>query len=85
MPSPVLERLGIQPRRTIRLRLANGRTEERAIGRVLADLEGETEVSVCVYAAPEAPAVIGAVTLELFLLGTDPVEKRLVAIEAMWV
>ena len=40
---------------------------------------------VCVFAAPEAPAVIGAVTLELFLLGVDPVEKRLVPIEAMWI
>ena len=85
IPSPILDRLGIQPYRTIKLRLANGQVEEQAIGRLMADLNGESEMIVCVFAAPDAPATIGATTLELFLLGVDPVEQRLVPIEAMWV
>ena len=84
IPSPILERLGVEPYRNIRLRLADGRVEEQAIGRVLADLNGESEIIVCVFADPDAPSIIGAVTLELFLLGVDPVDQRLVPVEAPW-
>ena len=32
VPAPILERLGVTPDRTARLRLANGQIEERALG-----------------------------------------------------
>ena len=85
IPAPILQRLGIDPHRNVRLRLANGQIERWALGDVRADLDGESQTIICVFGDPSAPPVIGAHTLEAFLLGVDPVEKRLVPIEAMWV
>jgi len=84
IPSPILERLGVEPHRNIRPRLADGRVEEQAIGRVLADLNGESEIIVCVIADPDALSVIGAHTLEAFLPGVDRVDHRPVPVEALW-
>ena len=85
MPAPVLERLGVMPHRTVRLRLANGQVDERRLGRVMAELDGMQEEILCVFGGPDDLPTIGAHTLEAFLLGADPVEKRLVHVEAFWV
>ena len=80
VPAPVLDRLGVTPHRTVRLRLANGEVEQRAIGHVTVDLNGESDDTICVFRDPDSPAAIGAVTLEVFLPPDDPVEQRLVPI-----
>jgi len=82
VPRPILERLGVAPHRTVRLRLADGRVDERRLGRVLAELDGMQEEILCVFGGPDDLPTIGAHTLEAFLLGADPVEKRLVHVEA---
>jgi len=84
VPATVLERLGVVPQRTVRLRLANGQVEEQRIGRLLAQLDGMQESIICVFGPPGSPPVIGAHTLEAFLLGVDPVEQRLVPVEGWW-
>ncbi len=84
MPSPILERLGVAPVRSIRLGLANGEIVERSMGEVLAQLDGERSTIWCVFSPPAAPALIGAHTLEAFLLSVDLVEQRLVPKEALW-
>ena len=84
VPSPVLERLGVKPVRTVDLRLANGQRERRRIGEVRAELDGVEGTIICVFGDAESPAVIGAHTLEAFLLGVDPVGQRLVPLEAYW-
>jgi len=85
VPAPILERLGVRPHRTVRLRLANGQVDERRLGRVLAELDGMQEEILCAFGGPDDLPTIGAHTLEAFLLGADPVEKRLVHVEAFWV
>ncbi len=84
VPSEVLERLGVRPHRRVRLQLANGRVEERPIGRVEAELDGLEGFIYCVFSPPGAPAVIGAHTLEGFLLAVNPVSQRLVPVEGLW-
>ncbi len=84
MPSPILERLGVAPVRRIRLGLANGEIVERSMGEVLAQLDGERSTIWCVFSPPNAPPLIGAHTLEAFLLSVDPVEQRLVPKDALW-
>ena len=84
MPSPILERLGVAPVRRIRLGLANSEIVERSMGEVLAQLDGEKSTIWCVFSPPSAPALIGAHTLEAFLLSVDLVEQRLVPKEALW-
>ena len=84
VPAPLLERLGVRPHRTVRLRLADGRVDERQVGRVLAELDGLQEQILCAFGAPGDLPAIGALTLETFLLAIDPVEKRLVPVEGLW-
>ncbi len=78
VPAPVLERLGIRPHRTAKLRLADGHLVEWRLGWVTAEIDGLQEEILCVFGSPDAPPAIGAHTLETFLLGVDPVEQRLV-------
>ena len=80
MPTPLLERLGAVPRRTIRLRQASGQIIERSLEDVEAQLNGVRGIIACLLGEPNDPPIIGAVTLETFLLGVDPVEQRLVPV-----
>lgn len=84
VPAPVLRRLGIASLGIVSLRLANGQVERRTISEVRAHLNGEARTIICVFSDPDAPAVIGAHTLEGFLLSVDPVEQRLVPVPGYW-
>jgi predicted aspartyl protease len=85
VPRPILERLGVVPFARARLRLANGQIAEQDIGEVLAEIDGlHRRTVVCVFGEPDAPPLIGAQTLETFLLGVDPDQRRLVPIEVWW-
>ena len=84
IPAPVLERLGVVPERVIRIRLADGTIVERPLGTVRARLNGTEGPILCLFGSPEDPAVIGAHTLEGFLLAVDPVGMRLVPVDAIW-
>ena len=83
VPATVLEKLGVTPHREVTLRLASGALEERAVGWARAKLDGLEENIICVFGGPDSPAVIGAVTLETFLLAVDPVSQRLVPVEGL--
>jgi predicted aspartyl protease len=54
------------------------------MGEVVAELDGVRATILCVFSPPDAPALIGAHTLEAFLMTVDPVEERLVPKEALW-
>ena len=82
--SPILERLAVLPRRTVNLLLANGQRERRPIGAVRAELDGMEQTIICVFGDADAPAVIGAHTLQGFLLAVDTVQERLVPAEGFW-
>ena len=82
VPAPVLRRLGVKPIDSIRVRFADGRTEQWELGQVMAELDGVRRPVQCLFGSPDAPSLIGAHTLEAFLLGVDPVEQKLVSKEA---
>ena len=71
------------PQRIVRLKLANGQVVEHQVGEVVAELDGMRAPVKCVFGPADAPALIGAHTLEAFLLAVDPVEQRLVPAEAL--
>lgn len=81
-PAEILERLGVRSHRTVRLRLADGEIVEWRLGRVMAQIDGVEEEILCIFGSAEAPPVIGAHTLEAFLLSVDPFEEKLVPKEA---
>ena len=85
VPAPLLERLGVRAFARVRLRLANGQVAEADIGEVRAELNGLPRRTIfCVFGEPQAPPTIGAHTLEAFLLGVDPDQRRLVPLEGWW-
>jgi predicted aspartyl protease len=85
VPRPVLERLGVVPFARVRLRLANGRTSDEDIGEVMAEIDGlHRRTVICVFGEPDVPPLVGAQTLETFLVGVDPDQRRLVPLEAWW-
>jgi predicted aspartyl protease len=81
VPADVQRDLDVKPTRTVRLRLADGRSHEQPLGRVMVQLDGMEELTFVVFGEPESPAILGASTLESLLLGVDPVGKRLVPVE----
>ena len=84
VPAPLLKRLGLVADQTVTLRLANGQREQRRIGELRAGLNSTEHTTICVFGDPDSPAVIGAHTLEAFLLAVDPVAQRLVPVGGYW-
>jgi predicted aspartyl protease len=83
IPAPILNRLGVQPFDTIPVRFASGQQERWPIGQLQARLDGRERPILCLFGSADAPALIGAHTLEAFLLTVDPVEQKLVPKEAL--
>ena len=77
MPASLLRRLGIEPTRTRRLRLANGQIEERQTGMALFEVDG-IDAEVMVVFGPENIHLLGATTLEVLLFIVDPINKQLI-------
>lgn len=82
LPRDVVETLGCQPIGTRRVLLANGREEEWPVAAILLTLEGQEGPTFCLIGPNGGPALLGAVTLEEFALGVDPVAKRLVPVRS---
>jgi hypothetical protein len=62
------------------MRLADGSVHLQDVGRALVRLDGQQEVCPVVFGEDSSAAAIGAVTLEIMLLGVDPVDQKLVPV-----
>ena len=60
--------------------LADGHEVERPIGRTWIRADGQTEMTLVVFAEPGAPVLLGAYALEGLRLAADPVGRRLVPV-----
>lgn len=80
LPRDVVDALGCQPISTRRVLRADRREEEWPVAAVLLTLEGQEGPTFCLIGPNGGPALLGAVTLEEFALGVDPVAKRLVPV-----
>jgi clan AA aspartic protease len=83
IPSDVLARLGVQPRQRRRFRTADERSIERDVGEARARLNGEEMTTPIIFGEPGGTPLLGAVTLEVFGLGVDPLSHRLVPVEGL--
>ena len=83
IPRPILERLGVRPFRTMPVRFANGHVERWQLGHLDAELDGTRMPILCLFGSPDAPPLIGAHTLEAFLLSVDVVERKLLPKQAL--
>jgi clan AA aspartic protease len=80
LPRTLLEELGHAPNMKKSFELGDGRVVETDVGEVPVRIGSEVWTTVCAFASREDKPVLGAVTLEEFLLAPDPVNQRLVPV-----
>ena len=78
LPGSLLRRLGVPPDRRAEFELADGSTVELGMGQTWLRIDGATAIVPVVFAEEGSEPLLGAVTLEIFLLNVDPVRQRLV-------
>ncbi|MBI2885756.1 MAG: aspartyl protease family protein [Chloroflexi bacterium] len=83
LPQGVARALGLQPQEQRVFRLASGERVERDVAYVQLQVNGRRISTPCILAPDEAPALLGAVTLEELGVAPDPVNKRLVPAEGL--
>ncbi len=82
LPASLLRGLGVSPHSSRTFILADGSCIQRDFGRTWVRLEGQEDVSPVVFWDDEALPLLGAVTLEIFSLGIDPVNGLLVPVDS---
>ena len=80
LPASTLRRLGVSPHTKGLFKLADGSRIERDIGQTWVRLEGGGAIVPVIFGDEDAQPLLGSVTLEIFLLGVDPVEGRLMPV-----
>jgi predicted aspartyl protease len=83
LPATMLRHLGVQPHRTSKFELADGSLRQWQIGRTWVRLDGKTEMTLVVFGEEGVEPILGAVTLEEFLLEPDPIRQRLNAVPGL--
>ena len=81
-PAPLPRRMGVEPTLRRRFALADGSTAEWEMGIAHVRINDETLPSPIVFGEEDAQPLLGAVTLEEFGLGVDPVGRRLAPVAA---
>ena len=83
LPASLLTPLGVETVETQTFMLADGSEIQLDVGDTLLRVEGRSRYSPVVFMNEGTSAVLGAVTLEIFLLGVDPIRQRLVPMTAL--
>ena len=81
LPAPLLRRLGVRPTESGSFILAAGRRIQRHMGQTWVRLDGREYIAPVVFGGADTQPILGAVTLEIFRLGIDPVAERLIPVE----
>ena len=82
LPMNIVDDLGCRPIGSRRVVFANGREEDWPVTAVLITVDGQEGPTFCLIGPTGGPALLGAVTLEEFALGVDPVAKRLIPVRS---
>src|SRR5438105_2112531 len=83
LPGSVLRNLGVEPDEQRPFTIATGTRIMRDIGQTWVTLEGRTRMTIVVFGDEGAWPLIGAVTLEEFGLGVDPVSRKLIPVPGL--
>ena len=78
VPADLLRRLGVNPQRTMQVRLADGSVINDQVCDTVIRLEGQTFFTPISFGREGEPNLLGVVALETALLAVDPVQQRLV-------
>ena len=80
VPADLLRELGHRALGSERFELGDGRVVERDLTEAPVRIDGKTRISICVFADEGSTTLLGAVTLEQFLLAPDQVGRGLVPV-----
>jgi predicted aspartyl protease len=83
LPASLLDSLGIGREEIRRFELGDNRVVEYSVGETRLRLEGREFTAVVIFAPDDASPLVGMTTLEMFGLGVDPVEEKLVPVIAL--
>ena len=83
LPRSALDSLGHLPALRRSFLMADGREEERDVAEVPVRLRGETLSTLCVFGEEETPPILGALTMEQFLVAPDPVHQQLIPVRGL--
>jgi len=81
LPRSALRSIGVQPFDERRFVMADGRRGTCQVGKAEFHVNGRQTPSLVVFAEEDAPALLGAMTLEGLGLGVDPLARRLVPVD----
>ena len=81
VPASILRELGHEPAGRELFELGDGSIAEWDVSDVPARIDEKVRVTACIWGPDDATAVLGAVTLERFLLMVDPTRQQLVPIK----
>ncbi len=83
LPESLLDDLGIEREHTGRFELADNRVVEYPIGETRLRLDDEEGTVRVMFAPDDEIPLVGATTLEILMLGIDPVAEKLVPVIAL--
>ena len=83
LPAALLRALGVVPYRRIQSELADGSVVDDEVGAVNVRVAGIATPTLAIFAGENAPALLGAYTLEGALLAVDPARQRLIPTRAL--
>ena len=82
LPREMLLALGVPVDRSVPSRLADGTRQEVIIGETKIRIAGTQFTTIVIFAEEGEPSLLGVITLEQALLAVDPVNNRLIPVEA---
>jgi clan AA aspartic protease len=83
LPRTLLERLDVRPRDKMTFELADGRSNEYDVGETAVRIGNRIRTTLVLFADDGLQPLLGAYTLEAFLLAIDPVNRRLVPVSGL--
>lgn len=82
LPQSILKELGVEPHETRMFITADSRRIQREFGQTWIKIDGRRSVCPVVFGEDNAMPLLGAITLEIFALGIDPVQGRLIEVDS---
>lgn len=81
LPEILLRQLGVRPRAERVLRLPNGERERRQVGQTMMRWDEEEFMVPVIFGSDDAPALLGATSLQALALVVDSEKERLIRAE----
>jgi clan AA aspartic protease len=83
LPADVLARLGLEPVEQLPYQLADDRIVNYGVGEARVRLDGRERTIPVVFGPVGVMPLLGSTALEIFHLGVDPVQQRLIPVRGL--